>query len=164
MTFSPSSLLGILSVVVLISCSNEHGRTVDTQSSVEASEVKAVDETSDKKSAVKPGTITSIKLENLFGLQQSGQVLLVDCRQPLFHRMGHIEGSINLPVKKYQSTYPSIKGQFDAAVAGNQIIVLYCQNEKCPYANTVAKKLAQEGYSVTIYAGGWEQWKQAGFE
>ncbi|NWK54041.1 rhodanese-like domain-containing protein [Verrucomicrobiaceae bacterium N1E253] len=110
------------------------------------------------------GEITVIRLEHLFALKQSGQVLLVDCRQPLFHRMGSIPGSVNLPVKKFDSTFSEMKPSLDEARQADQIIVLYCQNEKCPYAYQVAKKLSAKGYKVTIYNGGWDEWKHAGLE
>ena len=115
-------------------------------------------------SPIKAGEITVVSLDHLFGLKQTGQVLLVDCRSALFYRMSHIDGAINLPTKKLDTELPSIKPQLDAAVKAGQIIVVYCQNEKCPYSYTVAKKLSEEGYTVTIYSGGWQEWKSAGFE
>lgn len=117
-----------------------------------------------KKQPTQAGEITVVSLNHLFGLKQTGQVLLVDCRSALFYRMSHIDGAINLPTKKLDAELPSIKPQLDAAVLAGQIIVVYCQNEKCPYSYTAAKKLSEQGYTVTIYRGGWEEWKSAGFD
>jgi len=114
-------------------------------------------------SPIKAGEITVVSLDHLFGLKQTDQVLLVDCRSALFYRIGHIDGAINLPTKKLEKELPAIKPQLDAAVKAGQIIVVYCQNKKCPYAHTVAKKLSAHGYTVTIYRGGLDEWKSAGF-
>lgn len=114
-------------------------------------------------SSVKAGAITVVRLDHLFGLKETDQVLLIDSRSALFYRMGHIDGAINLPTKKLDNVLPLIRPRLDDAVKADQIIVVYCQNEKCPYAHTVAKKLSVEGYHVSIYRGGWEEWKNAGF-
>ena len=53
-----------------------------------------------KTQQTKAGEITVVSLDHLFGLKQTGQVLLVDCRSALFYRMSHIDGAINLPTKK----------------------------------------------------------------
>lgn len=98
----------------------------------------------------------------LFTMIQTDRVMLVDCRPPLFFRMGHLDGAINLPLKNYDAVIRERKQHLDQALASNKIIVLYCQNTECPDAYGVAKKLIILGYSVSIYKGGWEEWKRAG--
>lgn len=127
---------------------------------------KEISEASKPKASpkVKPGSITGVDVARVFTMRQNDQALLVDCRPPIFYKMGHINGSISLPKKKYDAVFPSVKAQLNAAKSSGKIIVLYCQNTECPDAYAVAKKLSPLGYSVSIYKGGWEEWKQAGFE
>lgn len=106
--------------------------------------------------------ITVVRLENLYSLMQGGDALLVDCRQALFHHLGSIDGSVNLPVKKFDSAFAELRPRLDQAIEARQVIVLYCQNKKCPYAYQVGKRLASKGYPVTLYEGGWEEWKESG--
>lgn len=145
----------------LFSCSDP-SKPTDVAVVSDSPAITKQDSLQEFKKSVKPGDITVIGLEQLFGLKQSGQVLLVDCRGTLFYRMGHIDGAINLPVKDLNGKWTKIKPQLDAAVKANQILVFYCQNKKCPYAYQAAKKLSAEGYGSTIYEGGWEQWKAIG--
>ena len=51
----------------------------------------------------------------------------------------------------------------DDAVASGKVIVLYCQNVQCPDGYLVGKEMIEMGYSVSLYKGGWEEWKAMGF-
>ncbi len=113
---------------------------------------------------VKPGKITGVDVGRVYSMNQSGKLLLVDCRPSFYYRRGHIKGAINLPLKKYDKLISDRQKHLNGAVAAKRIIVLYCQNVKCPDAYAVAKKLITLGYSVSIYKGGWEEWKQAGLQ
>ena len=111
---------------------------------------------------IQVGQITGVDMGQVFTVIQTNRVLLVDCRPPIFYRLGHIDGSINLPLKSYDKVIDDRKMKIQQALAEKKIIVLYCQNVKCPDAYAVAKKLALLGHSVSVYKGGWEEWKQAG--
>lgn len=114
--------------------------------------------------AIKPGAVTVISIEHLYNLKLQNQVLLIDCRKPLFHRLGSIDGSVNIARHQFESSFAEVKPKLDSAVEADQIIVLYCLNPKCPIAYNVAQQLSKLGYSVTIYDGGWEEWKRSGLE
>ena len=111
---------------------------------------------------IQSGQITGVDMGQVFTMMQANRILLVDCRPPIFYRVGHIDGAINLPLKSYDKVIDGRKIKIQQALAEEKIIVLYCQNVKCPDAYAVAKKLALIGHSVSIYKGGWEEWKQAG--
>lgn len=111
---------------------------------------------------IKPGEVTGVSIEQLFSLSESERVLLVDCRPGLFYRLGHIKGALNMPLKKYQAMNNANKAHFDRALADGRIIVFYCQNLNCPDAYLFAKAIAKEGYSTSVYKGGWEEWKASG--
>jgi 3-mercaptopyruvate sulfurtransferase SseA len=108
------------------------------------------------------GQITGVDIERLFALLEAEQVFLVDCRPPLFYFMGHINGAINLPYKKLTSSKDEILEQLDEGLAERKVIVLYCQNYACPDAYVFAKKIAELGYSSSVYKGGWQEWKSSG--
>ena len=111
---------------------------------------------------VQQGQITGVDIGRLFELIQTKRVLLVDCRPPIFYRMGHIDDAINLPLKKYAKSINMIKTHFDHGLAERKVLVLYCQNIDCPDGYLFAKKIAEEGYSVSVYQGGWQEWKASG--
>ncbi len=46
-------------------------------------------------------------------------------------------------------------------IAKDARIVMYCQSSACKYAEIVAIKLINDGYSnLSIYKGGWAEWKE----
>lgn len=85
-------------------------------------------------------------------------------RPRLIYALGNIPGSISLSKKNYVTKYPKVKPQLDAAIFAKQTIVLYCADIVCPDGYAVAQLLAKEGYSTSIYKGGWDEWKAAGVE
>ncbi len=111
---------------------------------------------------VQPGEITGVNIDRLFALMQSQRVLLVDCRPAIFYHLGHIQDALHIPLKKYAGLINVTKGQFDNAIATGKVIVIYCQNLNCPDAYIFAKKIAADGYSISVYKGGWEEWKASG--
>lgn len=118
-----------------------------------------------QKPASRPrGRITEVDLGRLMELRDAGKVLLVDVRPSLFYGIAHIPGAISLPKKTFASAWPGKKAQIDAAVAAGKVVVLYCTNTECPDGYAVGSKMAPMGYDVSIYKGGWEEWKMVGFE
>lgn len=154
---------------LLVSCADQAGVDSSTHSpnvmpTAEVAEVpKLRSAPTSPVQPIKAGEITVVSIDHLFGLMQTDQVLLIDCRPSFFYRMGHIDGAINLPAKKYDSVILSKKPKIDAALKANKVMVLYCQNLKCPDAYKVAKKFSLQGHAVTLYKGGWEEWGKAGF-
>ena len=112
----------------------------------------------------KPGKLTSITIEQIFPLRLEDKVLMVDVRREFFYQLGHIDGAIHLPLVDFEAAYPAVKPQLDAAVAAGRVIVLYCQSETCPDSHTTAEALADRGYDVCVYRGGWDEWKAVGVE
>ena len=166
----PSAILFIQLVAVLVvSCAGtgSDGRGVATQQQQELVDPALKSKSgsgSSPQAAIKSGEITVISIEHLYNLKQQDQVLLIDCRKPLFHRLGSIEGSVNIPRHQFESSFAEVKPKLDAAVEADQVVVLYCLNKKCPIAYNVAQQLSKLGYSVTIFDAGWEEWKRSGLE
>ena len=110
------------------------------------------------------GRLTTIGIEQIFALRLKGQVLMVDVRRGIFHQLGHIPGSVHLPLTDFEAALARVKPQLDAAAAGGKAIVLYCQGESCPDSHTTAEALAERGYDVSVYPGGWDEWKAVGVD
>lgn len=160
--------LAMVGALVLGGCAVDEPATPGAPAAVEAPKATATPtpETPDPKPAVapRPGLITEVDLGRLIGLRDAGKVLLVDVRPAMFYRMEHIPGAVSLPKKTFDSSWPGRKSDVDAAVAAGKVVVLYCANEECPDGYAVAKRLSPLGYAVSIYKGGWDEWKMAGFQ
>lgn len=114
------------------------------------------------KPAVRRGAVTEIDLTTFFGLREAGRAVVYDVRPGLFYRMGHIPGAVAFSGKAFGERFPQEQPALDAAVAAGKVIVLYCTNLDCPDGGVVAAWLADRGYPVSVYKGGWEEWKSAG--
>lgn len=113
--------------------------------------------------AVKRGEITQVDLNRLLQLQDEGKAYLIDVRPRLFFGLGHLPGAVNMPRKSFPLSLIKVQAGIDAAVSSGKVLVFYCQNTECPDGYHVGKEMAAMGYSVSIYEGGWEQWKEMGF-
>ncbi len=88
-------------------------------------------------------------------LKQDRDCLLIDARFASDYASGHIDGAINIPMnsssEKRQST---LKG-----IGKSKQIVVYCQSASCKFAEKVAIKLMDDGFSdISIFKGGWQEW------
>ena len=117
-----------------------------------------------KETPSKPkGDITEVDLNRVLQLQDAGNALLIDVRPGLFYGLGHMPGAIHVAKKSFPLSLAKKLEVIDAAVAAGKVLVLYCTNVDCPDGYAVGKEMAEMGYAVSIYKGGWEEWKAAGF-
>lgn len=110
----------------------------------------------------KLGASESIDLDELFQIQQSGNVLIYDVRHPYFYAIDHIPGSINWPHTEYDAQVQRRDIEIQKAQAEGKKIVIYCFNLGCPEARNVAKKLARRDYVIHIFGAGIDTWRTAG--
>ncbi|MFM2196783.1 MAG: hypothetical protein RLZZ505_215 [Verrucomicrobiota bacterium] len=110
----------------------------------------------------KLGAIESIDVEELFGLQQSGNVLIYDTRVPYFYNIDHIPASINWPHTDYDAQVQKRDIEIQKALAEGKKVVVYCFNIGCPEARNVAKKLARRDYVIHVFGAGIDTWRTAG--
>jgi rhodanese-related sulfurtransferase len=108
------------------------------------------------------GELTSISLEQVFQLQQSGKALIYDARPAFFYGLGHIPGAINLPKNNCDEAIHQREGEIKAALATGKTIIVYCSSITCPDARTVAVHLSGFTFPASIFSGGWDAWKDAG--
>ncbi len=103
-----------------------------------------------------------MNVEELYVLQQSGNVLIYDVRLAYFHAIDHIPGSINWPHTDYEAQVQRRDIEIQNALAVGKKVVIYCFNIGCPEARNVAKKLARRDYVIHVFGAGIDTWRTAG--
>lgn len=72
----------------------------------------------------------------------------------------HIKGSQNLPLG--QSNDEFVKA-VEAKYGKEKFFITYCAGVTCEAGPNAAKALKEKGFKATEYAGGTQEWSQAGF-
>lgn len=108
-----------------------------------------------------PGQVTRMPLGDLYQLVQGKAAVIYDVRPAIFHRMGHIPGSVSWPEAAFDRDLAKHEPRVRAANSQNTPVVIYCTDLACPDAVTVATKLAQRGHDVSVLQGGYQAWKEA---
>ena len=81
--------------------------------------------------------------------------IFIDARYPFDYQAGHLEGALSIPV----DSNDVFRNKATAHIAKNSRIVLYCQSSGCQYAEKIAIKLKDDGFTnISIYKGGWVDW------
>lgn len=101
-------------------------------------------------------------LDDLYPLQQSGDVLIYDVRAAYFYNIDHIPGAVNWPYTKYDEEIQQRDIEIQEARNAGKTVVLYCTSLLCSEARNVAKKLARRGYDVSVLTMGIDSWRDAG--
>lgn len=105
-----------------------------------------------------PAEVTSISFESLFQLHQRNRALIFDSRLPIIHRLGHISGSINLPLNRAEERIRELEPKLKSALLEGMTIVTYCSGPDCPDSHKLAKHFAARGYPTSVFIGGWQEW------
>lgn len=96
--------------------------------------------------------ITERKVHKLLG----NHTIFIDARLTRDYKAGHLEGAISVPVDANDVERQKVTSDIDKDAR----VVLYCQSAGCKYAERVALKLVEDGYTdISIYKGGWAEWK-----
>lgn len=91
----------------------------------------------------------------------SGQVVLVDVRRPDMYDLGHLPGALSFPL----SEWDRIIQRFQETVKKDASLLLYCSGVTCRDSHKFGTKLMEMGYTdVSVYAGGYTEWQEMGFE
>jgi rhodanese-related sulfurtransferase len=86
--------------------------------------------------------------------------MVIDARAPLFYRMGHVPGAVNLPREGFASFLErsGLLGKHKL-----RAVVVYCQSETCEDSRMVAESLRRVGFaSVRVFSEGWRRWVESG--
>ena len=98
--------------------------------------------------------IPKLSLHKTRKLLKNGSVF-IDARMPQDYQLGHLEGAISVPV----SSSDEERRKATAYIDKDARVVLYCQSAGCKFAEIVALKLIEDGYTdISIYKGGWAEW------
>jgi rhodanese-related sulfurtransferase len=103
----------------------------------------------------------SLTLEQFQACVTGKVVLILDARPELFHRIGHVPGSIALPRDEFETYYKKHQAELEKDKA--QPLVIYCSGGSCEDSGLVSETLKKLGYTnVGIFRGGWDEWTHAG--
>lgn len=104
---------------------------------------------------------TKCNANDVESFKNEGEVLIVDARPGLFYKFGHIPGAISLPATSKE--LGSEAGKALSGVPKTRRIVVYCADEQCENAETVANLISSMGYgNIHIFSGGWAEWTDSG--
>jgi len=88
-------------------------------------------------------------------ITESENITIIDVREPEDYKKGHIPGALNLP----RPEWDTFNGLHEDAMN-----ILYCYTATCHLAATAAVKFSEKGFRVKEMEGGFDAWKQAGFQ
>jgi rhodanese-related sulfurtransferase len=94
-------------------------------------------------------------------LQKKEKIIIIDVRDEKSYKDGHIPGAINLPYDKYQ-TFSGDQEKFKE-LDHDRFTYVYCYDLYCNLSQKAALKFAKLGYPVKEIKGGFEAWKQKGY-
>lgn len=81
----------------------------------------------------------------------------IDARRPEDFESGHVPGAISIPPDATSAYFRTML----SGLSAQDRLVIYCQNDECPYSSRTAKKLYLMGFSnPAIFEGGWESWQE----
>lgn len=83
-------------------------------------------------------------------------VAVIDARAPDAYRYGHLPNAINMPV----FTNVSQRDRILRDVPPSRRVIVYCQNEHCPWAEAIGSDLSLRGYRVSIFPRGYDGWRE----
>jgi len=99
--------------------------------------------------------LPTVRREEVGSLINDGRAVLVDARTEGDYVLGHLPNAINIPVSL---DIDECRNRL-AGVPSDTTVIVYCSNEKCEFARTVATKLFFDGFrNVSLYLGGWDEW------
>ena len=110
-----------------------------------------------------------VTLEELRGLLDTGDVLLLDVRTPREYeglagahcdpRQGHIPGAVNLPLERILECRSAEDVRELVGASQGTEVVAYCHvGSRSRFA---AEVLEQAGYGARNYVGSWHEWSRA---
>ena len=101
------------------------------------------------------GRVPEIKPEDLHARLRRGEPWqIVDVRQPLEYRGGHVRGAINLPINQFKRGYRDLRLDPSRPVA----VICLTAHRSIP----AVRFLRQEGFAAWQLAGGLLAWRAQG--
>ena len=86
--------------------------------------------------------------------------LFIDTRDEFLYKLGHIKGSVNFPLEKFNQ----IIYDFERKYPKNIRIVIYCNGSQCSSSYSLAKMLIGREYTeISVFFGGWNNWVNSNY-
>lgn len=101
-----------------------------------------------------PGTLTSVSIEELAGLVEQDEVVVLDVRPADEYQTAHISSSVSIPFSQLQERISEIP-------AGKKVVA-YCRGPFCLMADEAVKLLLAAGVDATRMEKGFPEWKASG--
>jgi len=99
--------------------------------------------------------IQVITLEDARRYFERGEALFADARPKAAYRSGHIQGAMSLDPNEFDLW----SGDFFSTTPPDQIIITYCEGDRCTLSLELAEKLTWMGYEKVYYLkNGWGKW------
>lgn len=100
-----------------------------------------------------------IPLKDAVVLYATNRATFVDARSRAEYDCCHITGALCLPVGEFDDSFQSVEKQ----LSDSDVIITYCDGERCPLSHEVAQMLEHEGFeNVFVLHNGWTLWRNEG--
>jgi rhodanese-related sulfurtransferase len=87
---------------------------------------------------------------------EAGNGIIIDSRSEFDYELGHIRGSVNLPLKEFEARKSMLNSW-----PKDTLLITYCDGQECNSSMELAEKLAESGFTnVKFFFGGWTEWHQ----
>ena len=107
---------------------------------------------------------TDIEINNPLAVRQmiqNREVVLVDARPKDVYDMGHLPGALSFPLTDFDGGLDRLMDR----VKKDTAMLVYCSGVECHDSHAFAAKLlALKFTKVRVYAGGFSEWQEMGFE
>lgn len=112
----------------------------------------------------KAHAVDVIQINNPFKVKHlvdSGTMIVLDVRWPEMYDQGHIPGALNFPLGDFEEEKRALLSK----ITPENEILLYCASVTCHDSHTFATRLLKMGFThVAVYAGGFAEWEEMGFD
>jgi len=92
---------------------------------------------------------------------KNSEVVLVDVRPKEIYDMGHLPGAFSFPLVEFDEVLERLL----TLVKKDSAILVYCSGVECADSHTFAAQLMALNFKkVQVYAGGFREWQEMGYE
>jgi rhodanese-related sulfurtransferase len=101
--------------------------------------------------------IPKVSSNKMQAIVVGNNAVILDTRLERDYQAGHIANAVHLPINSSEEMY----AQAISGLPKDKMIVLYCQSAGCKFAETMAIRLKDDGFSnVAVFRGGWVEWQK----
>ncbi len=99
----------------------------------------------------------TISVKDAAMLFLSGRAVFLDARSRFEYEDGHIQGALPVPAEEFDF----IAGELTPKLQGKEVLITYCDGERCPLSHELAASLHTAGFdNVRVLVNGWTLWNR----